>query len=56
VAEVIERANGERDVSLDRVRSGRTRTVADDSGVVGLPQRISRAPGAPPADERWLVR
>ena len=32
----------------------RTRTIADAHGVVALPRRPARAPGAPPADPRWL--
>ena len=33
----------------------RTRTVADADGVVALPCRPPRAPGAPPADPGWLA-
>ena len=32
----------------------RTRTIADAQGVVALPRRPARAPGAPPADPGWL--
>jgi pilus assembly protein CpaF len=32
----------------------RARTIADGEGVVALPRRPVRAPGAPPADPSWL--
>jgi pilus assembly protein CpaF len=51
VAEVVDRqGSGGRPAAA----IGRTRALADASGVVALPVRPARAPGAPPVDPAWL--
>jgi pilus assembly protein CpaF len=55
LVEVAEVVDAESEFASDDDGHRRTRTVADADGVVALPRRPPRAPGAPPADPGWLA-